>query len=831
MKKELWEWLTEHENLPEGELHQKLLDERNDIKQNSDLELESGIELSDIKTWWQNLRTTSHGLMAELLTDFSKHFPSPENLIGKSLGSYTITKLIGEGGMGQVFLAERNDGVFERKVAIKLMRFTLNTGQLNERFSSEQRILASLNHASIAQLYDASLSESGFPYFVMEWIEGLSLRQYLEEAQLDFSKLMKLFIQICEGVEYAHKNLVIHKDLKPGNILVDKSGRPRILDFGISIFLEDVENKDSLRPITKAYASPELINNENVNTGTDIFSLGIILFELLTGTHPFNSDIQTNEERLSQIEKGLISIKFSDEVPSGKREELESVLKNTLQFNPENRYTSVTDLKHDIERILSNRPISLWERRSGYSLKKWTQRNKGVSFLTAIMVVASLIFGFIYLSQISKEREVALEEARKASVTKDYLLDLFRMADPLDKPGEEQSLLDFLDAGISDLSALDSEPEVKEDASYTLAQVAYNLGAYEISDSLLQVSFEINEYLNDKQTAQQATIMDWRADIKVQQGSFRESKSLAEASLEIKRNIFKADDPEMEISYSLLSTNYARLEMLDSAIFYLDKAEEIVQQNPEIDQERLIALTQNLATLSRNQEDYERSIELLNELVQLIKNDPKDKDRELATAYNNLGFSYRQLGNYEIAAQAYDSSLKILERVFGEAHPNTFTVMGNFGVALTLAGELERAEETYIARLGNIEAYFGESHWRTGQAQFGLGGFYKRINELEKARESYAASVEIYVGSLGEAHFWTNRARLFLASVMENKNESSALFKKSTESIKNELTEPLSYYDIDGLENLLKELSVLEREDLENELSSFLKWYELKFAE
>lgn len=227
----------------------------------------------------------------------------PNNYIGKQIGKYKITKPLGEGGMGAVFLGERNDGEFEQEVAIKLLKQGFVSKVALSRFVSERKILARLHHRFIAQLLDGGTTEEGMPFLIMEYVEGLPLLEYCREKNLGLKERLELFQNICSAVQYAHQHLVIHRDLKPSNIIVSNDGTPKLLDFGISKLvsqdIDEMQTQTEFRALTPAYASPEQIRGEPISTASDIYSLGVILYELLTGKRPY----ETDSKNFSQIIK------------------------------------------------------------------------------------------------------------------------------------------------------------------------------------------------------------------------------------------------------------------------------------------------------------------------------------------------------------------------------------------------------------------------------------------------------------------------------------------------------------------------------------------------
>ncbi len=337
-----------------------------------------------------------------------------EDLAGQRLGPWLLGEVIGQGGMGSVYLGVRADGQFEMRAAVKILRRGMETGQLLARFRYERQILAQLSHPGIAQLLDGGSTADGRPYLVMEYVDGKPLDVYSRECNLGIADRCRLFTKVCEAVSYAHRNLVVHRDLKPSNILVTADGSPRLLDFGIAKLLTREGAGDqtltaiSARPFTPDYASPEQILGQRVTTSSDVYSLGALLYQLLTGTKPHRLSTYTEEEvrkvaTESQLERPSIAA-VNREISL----DLDNIVLMAMRREPERRYGSVDELRQDIERYLEGHPVVARDDTFGYIAGKFLRRNR-VSVAAAAIVLASIMGGSL----------IAVREARIAAHQRD----------------------------------------------------------------------------------------------------------------------------------------------------------------------------------------------------------------------------------------------------------------------------------------------------------------------------------------------------------------------------------------------------------------------------
>ncbi|MEM8685207.1 MAG: serine/threonine-protein kinase, partial [Pseudomonadota bacterium] len=371
----------------------------------------------------------------------------------ETIGKYRVLRELGQGGMGTVYLATRDDDEYQKEVAIKLVPAVVDRDELMRRFRAERQIMASLEHPNIARLLDGDTTRDGVPYVVMEYVRGLSIDQYVSENKLETDARIALFRQVCDAVSHAHRNLVIHRDIKPGNILVTDDGAPKLLDFGIAKILDTdggpALTRSGTRLMTPEYASPEQARGEPVNTASDVYSLGVLLSKLLTGEMPY--DLDTRE--LGGIEKIICEqppARPSAQNPSLDTE-LDDIVSMALRKEPERRYPSVAALSDDLARYLDHRPIEARADTLGYRASKFIRRNR-IGVAAGASVVAALIAGIglasIGMMRAQQAEADALKEAKVAREVTGAFSRMFTAADRYGQNRESITVEDLLDKGL-----------------------------------------------------------------------------------------------------------------------------------------------------------------------------------------------------------------------------------------------------------------------------------------------------------------------------------------------------------------------------------------------
>ena len=404
-------------------------------------------------------------------------------------GAYRLIRPIGAGGMGEVHLAGRSDGQFEQRVALKLL--PQPTPGLMRRFRQERQILAHLEHPNIARLLDGGVGENGVPYFAMEFVDGTPITAYVAANRLDASATLKLFLSVCDAVQYAHRNLVVHRDIKPSNILVGADGAPKLLDFGIAKLLQTTDAADgtqtAARAFTPDYAAPEQIRGDPVTTATDVYALGVVLYELLAGTRPYKlKRSESPEQAILTVEPAAPSSVAARNGNSSKalRGDVDRIVLTALAKEPERRYASVEALAADIRRHLDGHPVAARGDAAMYRMRKFIRRNRVMAAAAAI-VVAVLVAATgvsLYAAHVARsEAQLAEQKSRTTEAVKDYLLSVFASANPYKTDGRTVTARDLLEGGLEQVDKkLNGQPQVQAEIYAGFVETFLQLGQVDL---------------------------------------------------------------------------------------------------------------------------------------------------------------------------------------------------------------------------------------------------------------------------------------------------------------------------------------------------------------
>jgi len=660
-------------------------------------------------------------------------------------GPYRVLRELGHGGMGTVYLAEREDGSVRRRVAIKVIRRGLDTDALRRRFLRERQILAGLEHAAIARLYEDGTTEDGLPYFVMEAIDGVDLLAWCDLRRLPTRRRVELFVRVCEAVHYAHQRLVVHRDLKPGNILVTADGGPRLLDFGLARLLDPTSDPEAadlsalgVRFCTPEYASPEQLRGEPIATTSDVYSLGVILYELLTGHRPYrlrNRSLEEAQRVVGEVEperpstvvtrtvadgtdgtQGTITpetvSRARDGSPSRLRRslagDLDNIVLKAMRKDPSRRYGSVEELLEDLRRHLDGLPVRARPDTPFYRARKLVGRHRveaGAAALVVLLVAA-------YAVSVARERDLARHEAEKAQQVASFLGSLFSAADPNQSTGRKLTAEELLRRGGERVTEeLAGQPELEATMLHTIGGVETQLGLYEQARPHLERALELRRRLLGEEHADTALSLRALGLLLHLTAKYDEAQPLLERALTIQEALLGRDD--VEVARTLT----------------------------------------NLGNTLKAKGDYTASRAAFERAIAILEGGRRDPySPDLARAYNNYGVMLVRIHDWPGAAAAYRKALAIHEHNQG---PDGALVAGTLqNLAAALKGLDDGAGALALLERGSRIAArtYGTKHRVYANGLTDLADLQLELGQVDRAETTFHACVDAYAAALGGEH-------------------------------------------------------------------------------
>ena len=690
-----------------------------------------------------------------------KESPYEDNLPEK-IGPWQPVKILGKGGMGTVYLADRIDGDYELKAAVKLLHREFEPGETVRRFEQERQILAKLEHEHIARFYDGGLTADGRPWLAMKYVDGISISDWCHSKKCSLQQRLELFMKVCQAVQYAHKNLIVHRDLKPDNILVAKNGAIKVLDFGIAKMLDQdptekghVQTQTGMRLMSLDYAAPEQITGDTITTATDVYALGILLYELLTGTYPFDLD-EKNQQQTEQILRNQDPEKPSQKHSQWKdklRGDLDAIVLKAIRKEPDQRYENAGQLLDDINRHLLNLPVFARQDTVRYRFSKFYKRYRGkvVSGIIASVVIISLVA--YYSFRIMEERNAAQIQAQKAERISGFLAALFKASDPGEALGASITAEDLLQRGsVSIEKELSDEPEVKASILEVLGTVYSNMGNYEKAQTHLEESLHLKHTYLDSDDQEIAKNLNKIAAAQLYQGQRQEArKSLLEA-LNIHEEGGNPDYDNYASTLNNLGSIYLNLNNLDSAEVMLRNAVELRRRYLGGDSPQLATNLDGLAITLERKGDIGEAEKLYRESLDIRKINLDPGHPDLARSYNNLaGFMYRR-EDYESAEPLYRDALKIWQKVHENVHPDVARGLNNLGAVLEKQDKLDEAEEIYREALEIKKEILDENHLSLAYSLSNLGLLLEKKKNYEEAESFLKESLQIRRNNFTDPH-------------------------------------------------------------------------------
>ncbi len=699
----------------------------------------------------------------------------PEGRNPTTVGPWRIVRSLGVGGMGEVYLVRRTADGFEQEAALKLIRRGLDSPEVTARFRQERRILARLKHPGIASLLDGGSTDDGVPWVAMEYVDGIRLDRYCDREGLDVPARLRLMLEVCDAVQHAHASLVVHRDLKPGNVLVDPDGRPRLLDFGIGKLLDPMDTvvpltRTGLRLLTPEYAAPEQLRGEPVTTASDVFSLGVIFYELLTGVHPWAEAGSDPFSREAAIRTGAPR-RPSDAAatarggpgdaptfdPARRRRtlagDLDVILLEALRHEPERRYASVEALAEDVRRFLAGLPVRARPDTLSYRVGKFVRRNTAAvaaaGLATAVLLGATVVVA-AQNTRIRAESERVAAERDKALSTQGILLEMFGAVGPDQTEGGEVTARALLDAQAARLDAYDGQPELQAQLQYVLADGYQRLGLMDDAAPLAEAALATRREILAPGHPDRGHALNLLGWIRKEQGDADEGERLLRAAAELWREAGPEGALPLSRALNDLGVLLTDRRELDEALSFLQEALAIrlADLGPR---HRAVGITaNNVAAALWSSNRAAEAAEHAQIAVDALEASLGPDHGRVWIARSNLMVMVARSATPDSTIAARRAHVQRAEEVFGPDHRETIWGVSQLATTLHQAGGSDRIDEAldlHARAVAGARGAYGPDHPNTAAILAGWAAalaaarrYAESIAVREQAREAYAAA-------------------------------------------------------------------------------------------
>lgn len=747
---------------------------------------------------------------------------------GKHIGPYKIIKTLGYGGMGSVYLAKRADGQFEQEVALKLLRAGFTSKNQVRRFWSERQILATLNHENIARLLDGGVTEDGQPWFAMEYVKGLPIQKYCDAKKLSVKQRLKLFLKVCDAVQYAHQKLVVHRDLKPSNILVTEQQTVKLLDFGIAKVINHEDTltnaipltRTGLLPLTPAYASPEQVLGKSMTTASDVYQLGIVLYELLTGCRPYNVSGKTPSEvehiiceqqptkpstaiikSLPEQENNHDRVNDSGKTKPGEllkhlRGDLDTIVLKALRKEPDRRYESAEKLASDIRYYLSGRPVSAHPDSMEYRAGKFIRRHKiGVS-ATAIIIL--LIVGYAAtITWHSHRTQSALvqaqEETAKAEQVTGFLIDMFEASDPAEAMGDTLNTRLLLERGVAQAQQLDGQPDIQARMFDAAGRVYMALGQYEDARPLIERSLNLRKEIYGEDHLIVSQSLHNLAQLHIENGNYNFAGELYQESLNVRTKHLPSDDPRIAESLYHVGMYYQRVENnLETAESHLSKSLEIRQHNYGSLHEKVAESLRGLGGVLLAKGNNSSAETNYLKALEIQENKLGERHPETLTTLNNLAILKAWRGDYNSAISLLTESLDKRLKVLGTGHQSNAIQLNNLAFIAGHQGDYEEAEQLLNEAISVMRASVGTDHPHALVFKTNLARIKYITGDYENAEKLHRETLQQKRDLLGAGHTDVAASLVQLGALLKDQQkytEAESLIREAISIHQNTLSD------------------------------------------
>ncbi len=708
--------------------------------------------------------------------------------VGRQVGPYRVRELLARGGMGAVYRAERTEG-FRQTVALKLIRAGIESPWALDRFYREREILAGLRHPNIAHLLDGATGDDGRPYFAMELVDGEPIDRYCDRHLMSIRRRLELLLPVCDALQYAHRKLVIHRDLKPGNILVDSDsgGTPKLLDFGIAKLIgpEVAAAENTSRVMTPRYASPEQLLDQSISTASDVYSLGVVLYQLLTGRLPCGLDTCDSgrvrqavcEEQPLPPSVAVTGAADHPEAPTPEavaaaragdprslrrrlRGDLDAIVLKALHKEPESRYASVERLADDLRRHLDGHPVSASRWTFTYLAGRFVRRHPWRLTMAAAMMVMLLGFTVLLVRQLGRtevERDRAEHERDRAEQVSDFLIELFRAAEP-DRTSVEPSVRSLVDAGRRRLEhELGDVPEVRADLLNTLGQVYDRLGYFAAAGKTLDASLEILRRLHPGDHADVARALNDLAVQAYRRGDYSRSERYSRECIGMRRRL-GLDDDLIKPRGNLAAVLRLRGRLDEAAELYLKGLEQRRARWGDRHANVAVSLS-NLGITHYLAGDFDAAEPLLREALEIRRGAFEPGSAKVASVLGHLARLHHARGELDAAERRYGEALRIRRRRLGSNHLRVAVLEKDLAALLLERGDVETAGVVLSHAFGALYRHKPEGDPILAEAESVYGAYLAVRGRRDEAEVCLRGALETLEAIRGVDTLPTRQAR------------------------------------------------------------------------
>ena len=678
-----------------------------------------------------------------------------------SCGPYRLLEPIGEGGTAVVYLAERDD--LGSAAAVKLLRHAWLSPMRRERFTSEQRTLASLNHPGIARLFDAGTLDDGTPWIAMELVNGVPLTEYCRAHGSTLRERLRLFREICEAVQHAHGHLVVHRDLKPSNILVTTDGHVKLLDFGIAKQLEAsgddaTPTRTGLRLLTPAYAAPEQLLGEPTGVHTDVYSLGVVLYELLAGRLPFSLSGRTPADLESLVlagpsERPSVAARRTTAAVVESRAtwvDLDVLCLTAMQREPARRYRTVDALVRDVDHFLRSEPLEAQPDSARYRLGKFTRRHGRTLAIGGGVALLVVALSTLYAVRIRAARDAALAEAERTQRIQRFTLSLFDGGDKESGPADSLRAVTLVERGVVEAASLAAEPVVQTELYQTLGGIFQKLGRLDRADSLLQLSLAGRRAIapDHPDVARSQVALGL---LRVEQDRLPEAEQLVREGLALSRRVRPPGHRDIAVATTALGRVLEERGSYTDAITVMREALRLQTALGDISPDVAAAATQ-LGNDYFYAGDYANADSMFRRTLEVGRRLYGSQHPIVADAMINLGAVRHQRADYA-GAERYDrDGLAIIQRVYGPDDPRTAAAMTMLGRALVTEKRFDEAVPLVRRALAIRERVYGPVSPKVASTVNELGIMALQNKRYDDADAYFARNADIYRAVYGGPH-------------------------------------------------------------------------------